>query len=118
MKNVLKFCACCTVVICFFAFNKAGAQCAVVSEDASGNKTAMEVSCDFPVLLDTGNPSADEDLYAQEKTTWSNNNPKGYDLWISAGNNYFELHKADVAAMPVERQKAIVQNPNLYHIIE
>lgn len=43
----------------------------------------LGVPADYPLLQDTGNPSADADTYRQAKDLWIQNNPGAYDQMIT-----------------------------------
>jgi hypothetical protein len=116
-KNALRFIFLVALVLGFASTN-ANAQCHAVKLDDDLNIIGMQgISCDFPVLLTTGDAtsSVDEDNYANACVAWANANP-GWQLPTPA-RGYIEIHQADFDTMDAARKDAIEQNPNYYHIL-
>jgi hypothetical protein len=106
---------------CFFAFSflsiqKVSAQCQVVVTDLDGNVVSItDVSCDFPVKIETADPAAGNTEYATNKENYKIAHPADFDAY-GQGFSYMIIHQADLDAMPASKRDAILADPAKYHI--
>ena len=70
---------------------------------------------DFPKYINTGNPDADQNRYAEEKQNWIGHNPDLYKK-ISGDNNRRIILKQEFDQMPDGKKKIIKENPDKYII--
>ena len=106
-----------TLLFLILGLNIANAQCSIVGTNTNNISVTISISCDFPVLVDTGNQEVDAANYAIEKEAWIENHQQDYDAIISLSDAHFEIHQSDLAAMTAGKQTAILANPGQYHII-
>lgn len=97
--------------------SNANAQCSIVGVNSGGSTVTINISCDFPVFIDTGNPEADDANYAVQKEAWIANHPEDYDALIGLTDSYYQIHQSDLDAMSSAKQTAILANTVKYHVI-
>ena len=75
MNNIFKSMAVTSSILFLLMLNitNAKAQCSIVGVNSGGSTVTINIFCDFPVLIDTGNPEADDANYANEKEAWITN---------------------------------------------
>jgi hypothetical protein len=103
-----------TVLCILLMAGNLSAQCNFIYNDADGNAVSVAVSCDFPVLNNSGDVDADEQNYIAQKEAWVLANPQSSEFHKFS---YYEIHQADFDAMPAERQAGILAKPGIYHVI-
>lgn len=92
--------------------NKANAQCALISRDASFTETTTSIDCNFPIYETTGDPLADQTA----RQAWIVEIQATYPEWRNMTASYFLVHQSDLAAMTASRQAALTACPSV-HIV-
>lgn len=95
----------------------AKAQCSIVGVNSGGSTVTVNISCDFPVFIDTGNPEADDANYAAQKESWIANHSDDYNALLGLTDSFYQIHQSDLDEMPVSKQTAILANTVKYHVI-
>jgi hypothetical protein len=100
--------------------NEALAQCSYVLTDTNNVTTTTVIPCDFPVLMDTGNPATDLATYNAAKTTWLSVNP-GMDMVLDVPNTsktfHIDISNSTFQGFGQGKQTAILADPYYYHVI-
>jgi hypothetical protein len=92
------------------------AQCQVVITDGDGNiQSVTNVSCEFPVKLSMADPVTSQTDYTNQKDYYLANFPNDSEVY-GKGFAYMIIPQADLDAMPISKQEAILANPELFHI--
>jgi hypothetical protein len=119
MNNTFKtFTATCSVLLLLILnITNAKAQCSIVGVNSGGTTVTINISCDFPVFIDTGNSEADDANYAAQKESWIANHPDDYNALIGLEDVYYQIHQSDLEEMSTAKKSAILANTNKYHVI-
>lgn len=119
MNNIFRFLTTAFSILFFLGFNMSNtnAQCSIVGINASSTIVTINISCDFPVFINTGNAEADDSAYTAEKNNWIANHQADYDAIMSLTDSHYEIHQDDLNAMSAAKQAAILASPERYHII-
>lgn len=119
MNNIFKSItvSCGILLLLILNIADAKAQCSIVGVNSGGTTVTINISCDFPVFINTGNAEADDADYAVQKEAWITNHPEDYDALLGLTDSFFQIHQSDLDAMPSAKQAAILENTVKYHVI-
>jgi hypothetical protein len=104
-----------TMTLLGLTASTASATCTVQGPNAAGELLVIEISCDFPLLADTGNPESDQAAYEADLAAWGQANPYDFELFnLLESVNYFNIPQSTFDAMPADRRAAILAKPDFY----
>ena len=70
----------------------------------------------FPVFHNTGNHDRDVTRYEADKREWIAKNPEQYQAMQKTNSNKTKISRKELNTLPEERQKFILNHPELYII--
>ena len=94
------------------------ASCSVQGKNAAGENVTIVISCDFPVLTDTGDAAADQSNYEAAMAAWAVSSPVDHaavsELVLITNYN---ITSGSLLGMSAERQAAIQAKPDYYIVV-
>ncbi|MBL7787625.1 MAG: hypothetical protein JNM36_17090 [Chitinophagales bacterium] len=87
----------------------------IIGNNVVAQNTALPP--DFPTYQDTGNPDKDINAYNQDKDVWVKTHQQQY-LNLQQQEAQIKLiDEKELAAMPIDKQKQILSNPDKYKVV-
>lgn len=87
----------------------------IIGNNVVAQNTALPP--DFPTYQDTGNPDKDINAYNQDKDVWVKTHQQQY-LNLQQQEAQIKLiDEKELAAMPIDKQKQILSNPDTYKVV-